>query len=146
MIFTFYWDISAPTGVEEYKSDLLCIKPYNPKSNENPECCCHQDPLTSSVKNKTNRAPFPGGRPGFCWWRFPCFPVELSWMPYSINSDTDPIDSIPSGTEPAARPPAVALIAQDAEEWDHCAEFWGMASRWEQSDKASNYQWGGKKI
>lgn len=53
MIFTFYWDISAPTGVEEYKSDLIRIKPYNPKSNKSPECCCHQDPLTFSATEKT---------------------------------------------------------------------------------------------
>lgn len=141
-IFTFYWDVSAPLGVEEYKSDLIGIKPYNPMSNESPDYCCHQNPLTFSAK-KTKQNTIPTGRPALCWWHFPCFPVEHSWMPYSIN--TNPTDSIPSGTEPSARPPTVALIAQDAEEWDHCVEFWGMASRWEQSDKASNYHWGGKK-
>lgn len=67
-------------------------------------------------------------------------------MPYNISTNTKPIDSIPSGTEPCARPPAVALIMQSAEEWDHCVEFWGMASRWEQSDKASNHHRGGKKM
>lgn len=65
MIFTFYWDISAPTGEKEYKSDLISIKSYNFKLYENPECCCHQDLLTFSAKKTPNRAPFPQGDQAF---------------------------------------------------------------------------------
>lgn len=51
-IFNFYCDISAPTGVEEYKRDLICIMPYKPKSNKSPECCHHQDPLMHHQKRQ----------------------------------------------------------------------------------------------
>lgn len=95
--------------------------------------------------DRKDRVPFPQGDWALCLWHTPSFPDELSWMPYNINANTKPIDSIPSGTEPCARPPTVALIVQSAEEWDHYVEFWGMASRWEQSDKAGNHHRGGKK-
>lgn len=65
-VFYFLLGHLSSTGVEEYKRELICIKPYNLKSYENPECRCHQDPLTFSAKNtQTSRAPFPQGDQAF---------------------------------------------------------------------------------
>ena len=145
-VFTFYWDIPAPTGVEGHKNDGICIKPRKSKLKDSQKSCHHQDLLMfSATTEKTQRVPFPQGDWALCLWHTPSFSDRLSWMPYNINRNTKPIDSIPSGTEPCARPPTVALIVQSAEEWDNSVAFWGMACRWEQSDKASNHHGGGKK-
>lgn len=145
MVFTFYWDIPAPTGVEGHKNDGICIKPRKSKLKDSQKSCHHQDPLMFSAT--TEKTEYHSHRETGL---FACGTPHLSQTGFHechtiINRNTKPTDSIPSGTEPCARPPTVALIVQSAEEWDHSVAFWGMACRWEQSDKASNHHGGGKK-
>lgn len=138
--FSFYWDISALTGMEEYLHQALHAQ-VKQASRGLP-------PLRSSDVQRNKRKEYHSHR-GMrlaCLWHTPSFPDKLSWMPNNINTNTKPIDSIPSSTELCARPPTVALIVQSVEEWIHYVEFWGTASRWEQSDKAGNHHRGGKKI
>lgn len=48
-VFTFYWDIPAPTGVEGHKNDGICIKPRKSKLKDSQKSCHHQDPLMFSA-------------------------------------------------------------------------------------------------